>query len=99
MIRRLAAAIVLVLTPRCPGFAAGETFTIPVIVPLTGAGAEYGAGDKTAIQLAIYEINAQRRRRRPPPGRQPARRRQPADSGGDDHAGLVGDSLVVLGPI
>ncbi len=98
MLRRLAAAIVMVLASVAPAFAAGETFTIPVIVPLTGAGAEYGAGDKTAIQLAISEINA----KGGVDGHPLAVNllddaSQPTQAATIMH-GLVGDSLVVLGP-
>lgn len=34
-----------------------KTFTIPVIIPLTGAGAEYGLGDQVGMQVALNQIN------------------------------------------
>lgn len=39
------------------GVAAEKVFTIPVVVPLTGFGAEYGNGDRIAIEVAVAQIN------------------------------------------
>jgi branched-chain amino acid transport system substrate-binding protein len=72
--------------------------TIPVILPLTGSGAEYGAGDKLALQMAFDTINAhggidgyQLKAQLYDDGS------VATQSAGIMH-GLVGDSLAVLGP-
>ena len=99
MFRPLVAAVVAaVLIAASPSSAAPDVFTIPVIVPMTGAGAEYGAGDKIGIQLAVDEINAK--------GGVNGHKldvkllddaSQPTQAATIMH-GLVGDNLVVLGP-
>jgi branched-chain amino acid transport system substrate-binding protein len=53
----LSAAVSVVPTVS-PLAADDRTVTIPVIVPLTGPGAEYGAGDKLAVLMAFDEVNA-----------------------------------------
>ena len=48
----------MVLSVAQPSRGADKVFTIPVMLPLTGVGGEYGAGDKIAVEMAVDEINA-----------------------------------------
>ena len=54
----LVLCMLLVLACGSSAFALEGTYKIGVMVPLTGAQAEYGIGQKCAAEMAVEEINA-----------------------------------------
>lgn len=94
----LVAVAILAAGSGRPASSAERVFTLPVVVPLTGFGAEYGAGDRMAIEIAISEINA---RGGVDGYRLAAQYFDDASDPTQDATlmhGLVRDSLIVVGP-